>query len=282
MKSLQIYLFLFLSVFALGACIQNDIPYPYIKGEITAFEVEGQTGDAEINKNSRTIVVEVGDEVDIEELRITRFVVNEEATYSVDEQYCVSPNKFPSAGFSALADLPAGADTRVDFSKTVPVLLRTYQDYQWMITVKQTIERIVEVENQALPAIIDDKNHTVLVYVSQKQDLSAVKITKMILGGSKATITPDPSTVTNFRRPQEFVVNRFDKEELWTVDVVRTTSTVHNSSLSKRLTTNSCGLLKLVTVDGSGVMVALLPPRIIFVILTADKSCFCETYTNTV
>ena len=59
MKSLQIYLFLFLSVFALGACIQNDIPYPYIKGEITAFEVEGQTGDAEINKNSRTIVVEV-------------------------------------------------------------------------------------------------------------------------------------------------------------------------------------------------------------------------------
>ena len=58
MKSLQIYLFLFLSVFALGACIQNDIPYPYIKGEITAFEVEGQTGDAEINKNSRTIVVE--------------------------------------------------------------------------------------------------------------------------------------------------------------------------------------------------------------------------------
>lgn len=225
MKSLQIYLFLFLSVFALGACIQNDIPYPYIKGEITAFEVEGQTGDAEINKNSRTIVVEVGDEVDIEELRITRFVVNEEATYSIDEQYCVSPNKFPSAGFSALADLPAGADTRVDFSKTVPVLLRTYQDYQWMITVKQTIERIVEVENQALPAIIDDKNHTVLVYVSQKQDLSAVKITKMILGGSKATITPDPSTVTNFRRPQEFVVNRFDKEELWTVDVVRTTST---------------------------------------------------------
>ena len=147
------------------------------------------------------------------------------ATYSVDEQYCVSPNKFPSAGFSALADLPAGADTRVDFSKTVPVLLRTYQDYQWMITVKQTIERVVEVENQALPAIIDDKNHTVLVYVSQKQDLSAVKITKMILGGSKATITPDPSTVTNFRRPQEFVVNRFDKEELWTVDVVRTTST---------------------------------------------------------
>ena len=72
MKSLQIYLFLFLSVFALGACIQNDIPYPYIKGEITAFEVEGQTGDAEINKNSRTIVVEVGDGVD---RRITYYQV---------------------------------------------------------------------------------------------------------------------------------------------------------------------------------------------------------------
>ena len=55
MKSLQIYLFLFLSVFALGACIQNDIPYPYIKGEITAFEVEGQTGDAAVSYTHLTL-----------------------------------------------------------------------------------------------------------------------------------------------------------------------------------------------------------------------------------
>ena len=203
----------------IGELIENDIPYPYIKGEIAAFEVEGQTGEAEINKNNRTIVVSVGDEVDIEELRITKFVVNDEATFNTEEQYCVSPAKFPSTGFSSLADLPAGADTRVDFTKTVPFLLRTYQDYQWMITVNQTIERSVEVENQALPAIIDDKNHTVLVYVSQKQDLSAVKILKMNLGGSQATVYPDPSIVTNFRRPQTFTVVRFDKITLWTVDV---------------------------------------------------------------
>ena len=225
MKNLWIYGCLFASVLVLSACIENDIPYPYIKGEIAAFEVEGQTGEAEINKNNRTIVVSVGDEVDIEELRITKFVVNDEATFNTEEQYCVSPAKFPSTGFSSLADLPAGADTRVDFTKTVPFLLRTYQDYQWMITVNQTIERSVEVENQALPAIIDDKNHTVLVYVSQKQDLSAVKILKMNLGGSQATVYPDPSIVTNFRRPQTFTVVRFDKITLWTVDVVRTAST---------------------------------------------------------
>lgn len=75
MKNLWIYGCLFASVLVLSACIENDIPYPYIKGEIAAFEVEGQTGEAEINKNNRTIVVSVGDEVDIEELRITKFVV---------------------------------------------------------------------------------------------------------------------------------------------------------------------------------------------------------------
>lgn len=139
MKNLWIYGCLFALVLVLSACIENDIPYPYIKGEIAAFEVEGQTGEAEINKNNRTIVVSVGDEVDIEELRITKFVVNDEATFNTEEQYCVSPAKFPSTGFSSLADLPAGADTRVDFTKTVPFLLRTYQDYQWMITVNQTM-----------------------------------------------------------------------------------------------------------------------------------------------
>lgn len=89
-----------------------------------------------------------------------------------------------------------------------------------MIIVKQIIERVVEVENQVLFVIIDDKNYMVLVYVLQKQDLFVVKIIKMILGGSKVIIIFDLFIVINFRRLQEFVVNCFDKEELWMVDVV--------------------------------------------------------------
>ena len=140
----------------IGEFIENDIPYPYIKGEIAAFEVEGQTGEAEINKNNRTIVVSVGDEVDIEELRITKFVVNDEATFNTEEQYCVSPAKFPSTGFSSLADLPAGADTRVDFTKTVPFLLRTYQDYRDNYGDRKPSNVRLRWK-MALPAIIDDR-----------------------------------------------------------------------------------------------------------------------------
>ncbi|WP_455592136.1 PCMD domain-containing protein [Bacteroides sp.] len=231
MKCLKNYIGLFLWICILSSCIKNDIPYPYIIGEITAFEVEGQGVEAVISKNNRTVTVFVGDTVDIENLRITKFVVNEEAVYSIDSSYCTSPRKFPDVSFDILSDLPAGADTRVNFSQTVPCLLSTYQDFQWMITVKQNMNRVVKVEGQVGSAVIDSINHSVIVYVSNEQDLSNVKITELSLGGSKSTISPDPSTVTNFRRPQLFVVTRFGKEEKWAIDVVRTSSTGNTGNM---------------------------------------------------
>lgn len=224
MNNLQTYIILSFLTVAMVACIENDVPYPYVKGEITAFEVEGQT-NVEINANSRSVIVDVGDEVDIEALRITKFVVNDEATITTESENCVSPVKFPSTGFAALNDLPIGADTRVVFSKTVPFVVHTYQDYQWMVTVKQHITRSVQVEGQIGDAIIDEKNRTVLVYVSNTQDLANISIHSLVLEGSISTTFPDPATVTNFRRPQTFTVVRFDKVHRWTMDVVRTTST---------------------------------------------------------
>lgn len=225
MKKLWIYFSLLMLLATQSGCIKNDLPFPYIKGEITAFEVEGQLEAADINKITRIVQVTVGDEVDIESLRITKLGVSEEVVYIVDDAFCVSPNKFPSTGFAALGELPVGADTRVNFANSVPFLLRTYQDYQWMISVKQVINREVSVENQVGEAIIDAKNHTVLVYVSKDQDLSNIQIHKLNLGGSSSTITPDPATVTNFRRPQEFTVTRLGKSEQWKVDIARTEAT---------------------------------------------------------
>lgn len=216
--------FFVLFIIAFSSCIENDIPYPYLKGEITAFEVEGQTAIT-ISPNSRSIAVTVNGDVDLEALRITKLVVNEEATYTTDSDNCVSPVKFPKKGFASLKDLPAGADTRIIFTKAIPFMVHTYQDYQWIITVKQVIERVIDVEGQIGEALIDEKNRTVLVYVSSTQSLENIKINKLILAGSSATILPDPTTVTNFRRPQTFTVTRLGKTETWTVDVVRTAST---------------------------------------------------------
>lgn len=225
MKKNAIYFCSLVLLVFFSGCIKNDIPYPYIKGEISTFEVEGQQGEADINKITRVIQVVVDEEVDIEALRITKFVITEDATYAVDEEFCVSPNKFPTIGFASLQELPAGADTRVNFSQSVPFLLHTYQDYQWMVSVKQVINREVNIENQVGEAIIDVNNRTVLVYVSSDQNLANVKINTLNLGGKSSSITPDPTTVTNFRRPQQFTVTRLGKSEVWTVDVVRTEST---------------------------------------------------------
>ena len=46
----------------LASCIKNDVPYPYIPGNILEMTVEGQTGETEIDvaKNIVNITVDGG------------------------------------------------------------------------------------------------------------------------------------------------------------------------------------------------------------------------------
>lgn len=216
---------------ALSACkIENDIPYPIVDGSIEAFETEGQC-DAEgnssnqttINKSERTISLYVDDTVDLTALRITKLTVTNDATLNIDSTLCHNYAKFPTTGFGSTDDLITSADTRVDFSEPVTLILSTYQDYLWKITVQQIIKREIILENQIGNAVIDEINRNVIVYVNEDQPLDRIKATSFKLGGTSGKVFPDPtaSDTYDFSQPVTFYVqNGWEETSLeWTVYV---------------------------------------------------------------
>lgn len=201
-------------------CIENDIPYPHIEGVIQEFQVEGMSGDAVFNSQARTIEVTVGEEVFIDSLPVVRLVANTESRIYPDSAACVKASNFPDFSFQSVDELPGNANTAIDFTRPVRFLLQTYQDYTWTVTVKQNIERIIEVENQAGSPQIDEQNHIVIIYVTEDADFQHIKINKLNLEGSKTTLEPSIDEVTDFTRPRVFKAYRNGKYVCdWTVDV---------------------------------------------------------------
>ena len=172
-----------------SCAIENDIPYPIVEAAITGMTVEGQRNNpdgssagAEINNSARTVVLYVNDSIDITDLKITKLSVSNAAEIVSDSAACADIDHFPTAGFSSLDSVSNSANTRVDFSKPVNFTLRTYQDYVWKVTVNQIINRDIRVEGMQSNTI-DEKNHRVIIYVGQDQDLSNIQIEALDLGG---------------------------------------------------------------------------------------------------
>lgn len=215
------YSFISLLVLNLSSCIENDIPYPYIEGVIQEIQVEGMTGEAVFNNQARTIELTIGEDAFIDSLPITKLVANTESLIYPDTTVCVKPSGFPDFSFSSLEELPANANTAIDFTNPVDVLLKTYQDYWWKITVKQEIERTIEVENQSGTApSLDLYNHIAIIYVNEDADYRNIKINKLNLEGSKTVLEPAAETVTDFTRPRVFKAYRNGRYICdWTVDI---------------------------------------------------------------
>lgn len=205
----------------LQGCIENDIPYPHIEGIITAISVEDQDGEATISRANRTVEINVGEEADLRSLQITALNVNSEATFRVDEDVCLSAGQMPTTGFDSLQSLPANANTRVNATRPFTISVDTYQQYLWTVTVNQTIERHIEVDNQMGEVQFDVPSRRAIVYVEKGTDLAQVNIRSMKLeGGSRLTYSPDPATMHDFTRARQFQV--FKNGALlstWTIDV---------------------------------------------------------------
>lgn len=208
---------------AVSSCIKNDLPYPYIVGEISEMEVMGQTTAAKIDVNKRTVELTVSEDVLLDSVVVTKFVANVESKILPDSARCHNALQYPSFSFTSLADLPSNANTVIDFTSPVTFLLQTYQNYYWKILVNQPIDRIVSVENQVGQPIIDEQNHIVVVYVDSEQPLTDITIKELKLEGSKSVLVPDPKTVKDFSRPQRFKAFRGDRYiDEWVVDVLHT------------------------------------------------------------
>lgn len=225
-----------------SACkIENDIPYPIVEGSITAFETEGQcdaSGNSStqttINKTDRTVTLYVDDTVDLTQLRITKLTVSNDATLVIEPSVCNNYEKFPTTGFESLDQLPVSSDTRVNFSKTVELILHTYQDYEWKINVTQIINREIILENQIGNAIVDDINRNVIVYIAQEQPLDKIKVTSFDLGGPHGNVAPDPtaSETFDFSKPVTFQVQQGWEEtsQTWTVYVYHSDEEASNEA----------------------------------------------------
>ena len=105
----------------------------------------------------------------------------------------------------------------------MPITLSTYQDYDWVLRVKRIVNRSIVMENQIGNAVIDPDNRVAVVYVSSKQSLSKIAVSKFDLGGPHGTVVPDPtsSSTYDFSEPTTFFVQNGWEEMSyrWTVYV---------------------------------------------------------------
>lgn len=224
--------FLLIILVVIGSCtIKDDLPLPIKKAMITAFEVEGQCNESDngyaeavIDKNNRTVDVYIGDTVNLAALSIKRFEVTNEATIIPEQDICIYPNKFPTSSFTRSG---GDASSKVNFSKgSVDFTLRTYQDYEWTVNVRQIIQREVRMSGQVGKAIIDPVSRNVIVYVATKQDLRTIQVQEFSLGGKHGIVSPDPtkSATYDFSWMQTFQVTLAGSHETqsWKVFVYQT------------------------------------------------------------
>lgn len=207
-------------VLAICSCVKNDLPYPYIESVIEEIGVYDMKGDPVIDPVSNTVDITVGELADVSKLQITKFMVSEDAEIIPDKDACVSFEQFPTKSFASLDELPANANTMVDFTNKVRFVLKTYQEHVWNIKVTQEIDRKVEVEKQVGSALIDPQSKIAIIYVEKGTPLDDIHITTLNLEGESAEARPDPTTVTDFTRPRTFEFYRNDVlVSTWTVDV---------------------------------------------------------------
>ncbi len=217
---IQQYLTRILGMLALTAgiltscAIENDIPYPIIEASIESMTVEGQRGAdqntftaATINKSARTVTLYVNDGVDISHLQILSLKTTTGAELVVDDpNVCEDYSKFPASGFASLDSIPLSANTRVNFSQPVTFTLRTYQDYQWKVTVNQIIQRDIEIDGMT-DYVIDTTTRTVIIYVDPETDRTNLNVKKLNLGGEYGRVSPDPTLQKDYSKPSTFNVS---------------------------------------------------------------------------
>lgn len=210
----------FIILTGLSSCIRNDIPYPYIESVIQEIAVYDMKGEPQIDAQNKTVEITVGEDAWLDSLPITKLMVTSDAEIIPDSSACERFYQFPKFSFESTDALPANANTIMDFTNPVRITLRTYQDYIWTVTVKQEIERIVEVDHQVGSPQLDVQNRRAIIYIEDGQSLKDVHINTLNLEGSKAKVSPDPSTVTDFTRSRNFTYYKDNKQiSTWTVDV---------------------------------------------------------------
>ena len=151
------YIYILLSLLAVS-CMENTLSYPRVKGEIVAFEVEGQ----------KSVTID-------SDKRLVNIVLEETA-----DESCV---KVLKCVYSDMAAPDTHLPEVLDLSSDVKVALATYPDqsYEWTISATRPIERYVKCDGMVGDAVIDAASRTVTAYFPEGYDLTSIKFKKMKL-----------------------------------------------------------------------------------------------------
>lgn len=184
-----------LGLWLMTGCIENNIPYPRIKANFTAFEAEGLTGPAEIDSTARIVTLTLAETTDMRAVNIT--------------SYKLTPGASIVSG-----DL----DHPLDLTKPYITTLRIYQDYDWVIRANQPIDRYFTVDGQIGETVIDPVACRVVVTVPQNPGAKAVKVLTQKLGPEGATESPNlAGTTVNMSEPVIVEVEAFGETRDWEI-----------------------------------------------------------------
>ena len=131
----------------------------------------------------------------------------------LDSTRCKAAANFPFHSFASLDSLPLSANTRLDLSSPLTLNVKTYQDYLWKLTVRQIIDRKVDVEGMTR-YVLDADNRVVVIYVSPEQKLNDIHVRTLNLGGAYGRVKPDPTKVRDFTFSQTFHAARCG-QDVW-------------------------------------------------------------------
>ena len=178
----------------LTSCIENDIPYPVVAMEILSLEAEGMEGDCRIDYVNRQVVIPLAENADIRNVRISNVTCSDDATLS--------------------REIVGTHDLRYPLYVT----LSLYQDYEWVISAEQTIDRQFGVVGQIGEAEWDTARNIARVYRRSDFGLDTVTVTRLRFGPSPEYDYPAASTFRNFdneSHTQTATVSCFGRREVW-------------------------------------------------------------------
>jgi len=205
-------------ILGISGCISNDIPLPVIYGNVQKIEFNGQQ-KCVINTKTHTIALTLSDTVDIRRVRLNTLEVS--ADPAREQQVDIVPEVSLKVG------------SWVDLSQPFYFWINTYQNYEWIITAEQPIERYFKVANQVGDAVINLAEKMVMVTVQEGQSLSDIQVEDVKLAPSGAIYDPDPLTITNFRKQRAIYVTCFGSIERWLITVINSEETAETDIVTQ-------------------------------------------------
>lgn len=204
LRSNIIYIIVPVLIGIFSSCIKNDIPYPYIQANFLTINAETQSQGSLIDSVDRKVTLYFPETTDIYNVKISEYSLTPGA-HIIDDPF---------------------ADN-VDLSSPITVTLRLYQNYTWLISAVQPITRYLTLSGQVGTSVIDVPARRVVAYVSDKIDISKVKIETIKLGPEGAVMHPNlEGKIVDFTHEVSVDVTAFGRSEQWQIFVSTTQSSV--------------------------------------------------------